>query len=103
MYYEAELKAMFEQQPEHLVDFTLPFSLWLLQQYRKPFRKIPAKLAQSSNQSQPKTVSLSELELSDQLPSPVVYPQVFGKEFVNFLGALDHLFCAGPRFWNFQN
>lgn len=103
LYYESELRAMFEQQPERLVDFTLPFSLWLLQQYRKPFRKNPAKLAQSSNQPQPKTVSLSELGLSDQLPSPVVYPQVFGKEFVNFLGALDHLFCAGPRFWNFQN
>lgn len=102
-YYESELFALFQLRPEYLIDFTGSFSLWLTNQYRRAFRLSPAKLALPGSLNIGKSASLSELGLSEADPSPFAYQQVFGKEFVTFLGVLDHLFCVGPRFWNFQN
>jgi hypothetical protein len=76
---------------------------WLIKIYTKSNR-IPVKMTRNLLPLQPEGV----LQLSYKLALRTSeidfrYQQVFGKEFVPGLSVLDHLFCAGPKFWNLQN
>ena len=102
-YYKAELEEMYTQTPERLVDFTSVLMKWILSQYH-PKIQISVILAQNPETFNPAEPLL--LRWKEDIPASGTdfsYHQVFGEKFVTGLGALDHLFCEGTKFWKLQN
>ena len=102
-YYKAELEGMYTLTPEKLVDFTSALMKWILSQYH-PKIQISVILAQNPETIEPLEPLL--FSWKEDIPASGTvfsYHQVFGEEFVPGLGALDHLFCEGTKFWNLQN
>jgi hypothetical protein len=102
-YYKAELEELYAQSPELLVDFTSVLMKWILSQYH-PQLNISVILAQNQETFEPSEPLLFPWKEDKHASGTVFsYHQVFGEEFVPGLGALDHLFCEGTKFWNLQN
>jgi hypothetical protein len=102
-YYKAELEDMYARSPERLVDFTSVLMKWILSQYH-PRLNISVILAQKPEIFEPSEALL--FPWKEDIPASGTdfsYHQVFGEEFVPGLGALDHLFCEGTKFWKLQN
>lgn len=102
-YYKAELEEIYTRTPEKLVDFTSVLMIWILTQYH-PRINISVILAHQLETFEPtEPLLLSWKEDKPASGKDFSYHQVFGEEFVPGLGALDHLFCEGTKFWNLQN
>jgi hypothetical protein len=102
-HFREDLAALYESKLPFLWQFAMDWAEWLIKIYTKSNR-IPVKMTRNLLPLQPEGV----LQLSYKLALRTSeidfrYQQVFGKEFVPGLSVLDHLFCAGPKFWNLQN
>ena len=100
-YYNSELEALFMNQPGLLIDFTGPLTHWILAQYSAK-SKNTVILAPGQDHKIPESPLLLAWKMDKTTEgTPLRYTQVFGENFVPDLGAVDHLFCEGPKFWNF--